>query len=111
VARQVQILFTDDLDGSPAESTVRFALDGTDFEIDLNAGHARALRDALAPYLSAARRGPGTRRTSRRGRPATTAGPDSAEVRDWARNQGIDVKDRGRIPAGLLVKFKAANGS
>jgi hypothetical protein len=112
VAQQIQTLFIDDLDGSPAEGTVRFGLDGTDFEIDLNAGHAQALRGVLAPYVSAARRGPGIRRPSRRGRTASASagGPGSAEVRDWAKNQGIEVKDRGRIPAELVVKFKAATG-
>ena len=110
MAQQIQTLFIDDLDGSAAEGTVRFGLDGTDFEIDLNAEHAQALRGALAPYVSAARRGPGPRRPSRRGRTASPSGPDSAEVRDWAKNQGIDVKDRGRIPAELVVKFKAATG-
>jgi hypothetical protein len=110
VAQRIQTLFIDDLDGSPAEGTVRFGLDGTDFEIDLSEGHAQALRGALAPYVSAARRGPGSRRPSRRGRTASTGGPESAEVRDWAKNQGIDVKDRGRIPAELVVKFKAATG-
>lgn len=110
MAQQIQTLFIDDLDGSPAEGTVRFGLDGKDFEIDLNASHAQALRGALAPYVNAARRGPSIRRPSRRGPAASTSGPDSAEVRDWAKNQGIDVKDRGRIPAELVVKFKAATG-
>ena len=56
MAHKVQTPFTDDIDGSAAEDTVRFALDGTEHEIDLNAGHARQLRDALAPYVRAARR-------------------------------------------------------
>jgi hypothetical protein len=110
MAQQIQTLLIDDLDGSPAEGTVRFGLDGTDFEIDLNAGHTQALRGVLAPYVSAARRGPGIRQPSRRGRTASASGPGSAEVRDWAKNQGIEVKDRGRIPAELVVKFKAATG-
>ena len=63
MAQKIQTLFTDDLDGSEAEGTVRFGLDGTEYEIDLNAGHAQALRDALARYVRAARRaGGGTRR-------------------------------------------------
>ena len=56
MAQKIQTLFTDDLDGSEAEGTVRFGLDGTEYEIDLNAGHAQALRDALARYARAARR-------------------------------------------------------
>lgn len=56
MAQKVQTLFIDDLDGSAAKGTVRFGLDGTEYEIDLNAKHAQALRDALARYVSAARR-------------------------------------------------------
>ena len=109
MAQKVQTLFIDDLDGSEAEGTVRFGLDGTDYEIDLNAKHAQALRDALARYVQAARRaGGGARRPARGGRKASSSGVDTTEVREWAKAQGIDVKDRGRVPAELVVKFKAA---
>ena len=56
MAQKIQILLIDDLDGSAAEGTVRFGLDGTWYEIDLNAGHDRELRDALTRYVSVARR-------------------------------------------------------
>jgi nucleoid-associated protein Lsr2 len=56
VAQKVQTVFIDDINGSAAEGTVRFGLDGTEYEIDLNAGHAQQLRDALAAYVRAARR-------------------------------------------------------
>ena len=107
MAQKVETLLVDDLDGSNAESTVRFGVDGADYEIDLSASHAQQLRDALAPYISAARRtGPSPRRTGHK----TTRAPDPTEVREWARAQGIDVKDRGRVPAELIAKFKAATG-
>ena len=109
MAQKIQILFIDDLDGSEAEGTVRFGLDGAEYEIDLNAEHAQALRDALARYVQAARRaGGGTRRPARGGRRATAGGPDSTEVREWAKAQGIEVKDRGRVPAEVIARFKAA---
>ena len=109
MAQKIQTLFIDDLDGSEADGTVRFGLDGTEYEIDLNAEHAQALRDALARYVQAARRaGGGARRSARGGRRAPAGGVDSTEVREWAKAQGIDVKDRGRVPAELVVKFKAA---
>jgi hypothetical protein len=109
VAQKIQTLFIDDLDGSEAEGTIRFGLDGTEYEIDLNAEHAQALRDVLARYVRAARRaGGGARRPARGGRRASAGGVDSTEVREWAKAQGIDVKDRGRVPAELVVKFKAA---
>ena len=109
MAQKVQTIFIDDLDASPAEGTVRFGLDGTDYEIDLNAEHAQQLRDTLARYVNAARRiGGSARRPSRSGRRAQSSGLNTTEVREWAKAQGIDVKDRGRIPAELLAKFKAA---
>jgi Lsr2 len=108
MAQKIQTLFIDDLDGSPAEGTVQFALDGTSYEIDLSTGHAQELRAALSPYVDAARKEPGTRRPARSRRKPGEGRPDSTEVRDWARSQGIEVKDRGRIPAELVVKFKAA---
>ena len=99
----------DDIDGSAADGMVRFGLDGTDYEIDLNTGHAQALRDALAPYISAARRaGNGAQRQVRNGRKAPANGVNTTEIREWAKAQGIEVKDRGRVPAELVVKFKAA---
>ncbi len=75
VAQKIQTVFIDDLDGSEAEGTVRFGLDGAAYEIDLNAEHARALRDALSRYVQAARRaGGGARRPARSGRRARADG-------------------------------------
>jgi hypothetical protein len=111
VAQKIQTLFIDDLDGSAAEGTVRFGLDGTEYEIDLNAKHARELRDALARYTGAARRAGGAaRRPVRAARRGSASGLNTTEVREWAKAQGIEVKDRGRVPAELVVKFKAATG-
>ena len=111
MAQKVQTLFVDDLDGSEAEGTVRFGLDGTEYEIDLNAKHAQQLRDAMARYVDAGRRvGASTRRPARSGRKAQPSALNTTEVREWAKAQGIEVKDRGRVPAELVVKFKAATG-
>ena len=111
MAQKVQTLFIDDLDGSAAEGTVRFGLDGTEYEIDLNAEHAQQLRDALAAYVKAGRRvGGGSRQPSRSGRRGSASGLNTTKVREWAKAQGIEVKDRGRVPAELAVKFRAANG-
>ncbi len=111
MAQKIQTLFIDDLDGSAAEGTVRFGLDGTEYEIDLSAKHARELRDALARYVGAARRANGAaRRPARGARRGSASGLNTTEVREWAKAQGIEVKDRGRVPAELVVKFKAATG-
>ena len=110
MAQKIQTLFIDDLDGSIAEGTVRFGLDGTEYEIDLNGEHAQQLRDALAPFAAVARRAGGSgRRPTRSGRRAPGA-LNTTEVREWAKAQGIEVKDRGRIPAELVVKFRSATG-
>ena len=113
VAQKIQTLFIDDIDGSAAEGTVRFALDGTDYEIDLNKQHAEALRKALAKYVEAARRSSGAaaKRPARSGRRSSASGLNTTEVREWAKAQGIEVKDRGRVPAELVVRFRAATGS
>jgi hypothetical protein len=113
VAQKVQILFIDDIDGSAAEGTVRFGLDGTEYEIDLNAEHAQQLREALAAYVRAGRRVSGTsRRPARGGHRGSASGLNTTntEVREWAKAHGIEVKDRGRMPAELVVKFKEATG-
>src|SRR6202167_4140063 len=100
MAQKIQTLFIDDLDGGEAESTVRFGLDGTEYEIDLSAKNADALPKALARYVGAARRAPGApRRAARSGRTATAGGLNATEVREWAKAQGIEVEDRGRVPA------------
>jgi len=113
MAQKVQTLYVDDLDGSVADGTVRFGLDGAEYEIDLNAKHTRELRDVLARYMAAGRRvrastSTSTSQSSRSGRKAQPNALNTTEVREWAKGQGIEVKDRGRIPAELVVKFKAA---
>jgi hypothetical protein len=109
VAQKIQTLFIDDIDGSEAEGTVRFALDGDEYEIDLNAKNAEALRKALSRYVEAARRASSRARRPARGRRRPAAGAlNNAEVREWAKDQGIEVKDRGRVPAELIVRFRAA---
>ena len=112
MAQKIQTLFIDDIDGGEAEGTVRFGLDGTEYEIDLSAKNAEALRKALARYVEAGRRAAGSaaRRPGRSGRRASANGVNTTEVREWAKSQGIEVKDRGRVPAELVVKFQAATG-
>jgi hypothetical protein len=109
MAQKIQTLFVDDLDGTEAEGTVHFGLDGTQYEIDLSPAHAKELRVTLARYTEAARKitGP-ARRPARNGRTAAANGHSTTQVRDWAKAQGIEIKDRGRVPAGVLVKFQAA---
>jgi hypothetical protein len=109
MAQKVQTLYVDDLDGSDAEGTVRFGLDGAQYEIDLNAVHASELRNALAPYLHAGRKVPSpARRAGRKRGKAAVKEAGSHEVRDWARTNGLEVKSRGRVPADVMAKFRTA---
>jgi hypothetical protein len=112
MAQKIRTLFIDDIDCSAAEGTVRFGLDGTDYEIDLSAVHAADLRAALAPFISAGRKAPGwaARRPGRAGRKAAAGGISTTEVREWARSQRIEVKDRGRVPAGIVARYHEATG-
>src|ERR1700733_5066805 len=109
VAQKITTLFIDDIDGGAAEGTVRFALDGTEYEIDLNGKHSEELRSALGKYVTHARKvGGSTRRTAtaaRGGRRSSTV--DTVAVRAWAREQGVDIKDRGRVPADVVAKYEA----
>ncbi len=105
MARKVQYLLVDDLDGGEAEETVSFGLDGTSYEIDLSKKNAKALRDALAPYVGSARRAGGRRGRGRGGRGGARTS-DTAAIREWARSQGMKISDRGRIPADIIDKYE-----
>lgn len=111
MAQRTVIELTDDIDGGPATETVLFGLDGDALEIDLNAVNADALRDALAPYVGAARRagGSGPRPVSAaRGR---TSGRDVdvRAVRAWAQANNIEVSPRGRLKGEIVEQYQAAN--
>jgi len=117
MAQRTIVQLTDDLDGKPISEgkgeTVRFSLDRTDYEIDLAEKNAKALRNDLAKYISAARRTTGGRSTGRGRGGRTGTGPvrdyDPKAVRVWAESQGIEVSQRGRVPADLVARFQAAN--
>jgi len=106
MAQRVTVELEDDLDGGPADETLRFGLGGTDYEIDLSKKNASKFRRQIAPYIEHARKaGRGQRR-----RPArTTSSRDrSADIRAWAKSQGITVSERGRIPASVIEQYEAA---
>jgi hypothetical protein len=112
MAQKVQVVLVDDLDGGSADETVTFSLDGVSYEIDLSHDNAAALRDAMASYVGHGRRiGSASRRGGSRRSPAgtSTGGTNPAEIRDWAKREGIEVNERGRISADLLAKFRAAH--
>jgi len=122
VAQRTLVQLVDDLDGSEASATVEFGLDGKTYQIDLSDKNASQLRDALEPFVEAARRLGGGRRSSKRqqaaGRSATSPSPSSSAgadrehnnaVREWARANGWDIAARGRIPASVIEAYQNRN--
>ena len=109
MAQRVNIVLEDDLDGSDADETVTFGLDGVTYEIDLNSDNAAQLRDALAPFVGHARRASGRRAPARAVAPRSTGKRDLADVRDWARHHGHKVSDRGRISAEVQAAYDKAH--
>ena len=117
MARKVQVILSDDLDENlPADETVSFSLDGTSYEIDLSEKNAEELRNAFSRYVQAARKvGRGSGRASGGGRSRATGGggrmdrEQAGAIREWARKNGHEVSDRGRIPASVVEAFEAAH--
>jgi len=108
MAQRVQVLLVDDINGAEAAETVLFSLDGVSYEIDLTTGNAKKLRDDLAGWVGHARRS-GGRKSSRRAGAAGARRADLGAVREWARNNGHKVSDRGRISADILAAYDKAN--
>ncbi|NMH97461.1 histone-like nucleoid-structuring protein Lsr2 [Pseudonocardia acidicola] len=112
MSQKVEVRLIDDVDGSEASTTVSFALDGRDYEIDLSEDNRRRLDDMLRPYLAAARRA--GRRAAAPARGRVTSPVDRAHndaVRAWARGNGHQVSARGRIPAQILQAYEARDSA
>lgn len=110
LARSVVRELVDDIDDDPATETVRLSYRGVDYEVDLSTRNAAALDEALAPYLRSSRR-------VRRGRTARSStatpggsAPSPKDVRSWARSQGIEVSERGRVRAEVTRRYQEAHG-
>ncbi|WP_104044512.1 histone-like nucleoid-structuring protein Lsr2 [Arthrobacter sp. ZGTC412] len=110
MAKKTVVLLEDDIDGSEANQTVNFALDGTEYEIDLNDGHANELREALERFTNAGRKVTGARgsRQTTSARKTGTSGVDAKAVRRWATENGIQVNARGRIQAEVVDAYHEA---
>ena len=105
--RKVQVVLQDDIDGSEPAKTVQFSLDGTAYEIDLGEQNAAALRDALAPWIAAARRASPGHIPSPRSKPRRSS--ETVDIRRWAKENDIPVSDRGRISVDLRTQYEAAH--
>jgi hypothetical protein len=105
MAQKITVALQDDLDGGPADETVRFATGGAGYEIDLSATNAAAFRQQLAPFIAHARKaGRGPHRRPRR---SAASRPRSGGIRAWAKEAGIAVSERGRIPARVVEQYHA----
>ncbi len=111
MAQKVEVLLIDDLSGGKADETVQFGLDGVQYEIDLSEENASKLRAELTPYVEAARRVSGRGRRGRGVGRKPAGQPSTREVRKWAKEHGMEVSDRGRIPADVYAKFQEAKGA
>jgi Lsr2 len=117
MAKKVTIEISDDIDGSQADQTVPFGLDGAAYEIDLSNPNANTLRAALEPFVAAARRTGGRRIKVAVGQATDTTKEEpraaadytaTHDIRSWARNNGYEVADRGRIPASIVDAYHAS---
>jgi hypothetical protein len=109
MAKRVQVIHTDDIDGSEAAETITFALDGISYSIDLSAHNAKKLRDAFAPYIAAGERdrSASSRRTASSRRKST--GTAATDIRAWAAAQGMQVSARGRVSAEVREAYERAH--
>jgi hypothetical protein len=109
MAQRVTVALEDDLDGGPAAETVRFAFGGAEYEIDLSKKNAASFRKQLVPFIEHARKS-GRARSRRAGRTVASR-QRSGDVRAWAKENGIAVSERGRIPASVVEQYQAATAS
>jgi hypothetical protein len=106
MATKIAVALEDDLDGGPADETVRFRISGAEYEIDLSKKNAKTFRAGVAPFVEHARKaGRGSRRGPAR---PSSARERSGDIRAWAKAAGIAISDRGRIPASVVEQYEAA---
>ena len=113
MAKQTTVTLIDDIDGSKADESVEFAIDGKSYEIDLSSANSTRLRDALAPFVGAARRSGGRRSGSASASPAPARQGTDRElnqaIREWAQKEGMKISERGRIPSNVLEAYHAGH--
>ena len=108
MAQKTLVILEDDLEGGEAAETVSFSLDGVAYEIDLSAKNAAKLRDAMALYVGSARR-VGGRASRGKGKATRPGNTRTSDIREWARSTGLEVSERGRIPASIVEQYEKAH--
>ena len=104
MAKKTVVSLVDDIDGAEAVETISFSINGTSYEIDLSSSNSKAFHKALKPYVEA-----GRKTSARSARRSSSPGPSPRDIRAWAAANGVGVPVRGRIPAGVQDKYRAAN--
>lgn len=107
MAKKTIAKYYSDLSGdeiSVGTPTIKFGLEGASYEIDLTEAEQQAIRESLAPYIDAGRKATGARRSG-----TVTSGPSPKDVRTWAKDSGLDVPARGRIPATIIAAYQEAH--
>lgn len=110
MAQRVEVLLIDDLNGQDAQETVRFATDGSEYEIDLTMENAAQLRSALSKYVERARKVDGSR-GNRSGHAALSSArqrENLQQIRNWARENGYNPSSRGRISRTIRNAYDEA---
>lgn len=106
MATKTLVQLTDDLDPSrEATDTVRFALDSTEYEIDLSDDHINELRSTFSKYIQHARKVGGRRGSAVTARQSSGRRTDLGQVRQWAAENGVELSTRGRIAGGVLAAY------
>ncbi|MET3860720.1 hypothetical protein ABIE38_001642 [Dietzia sp. 2505] len=112
MAQQFQVRYIDDIDGTELgeeANSISFAFEGKEYSIDLSDENADAFREVMAPYIDAGHRVTGGRNKPARKAAAKSSSGDTKAIREWARENGFEVSDRGRIPADVMEAYAAAN--
>lgn len=116
MAQRVITTLVDDITGGDADETITFGLDGKTYEIDLNAKNSKKLRAALDDFIKAGRKtggktsGKTTSSRTKTGK-AGNNGHSTSDIRNWAKENGYNVNDRGRVPASIREAYEKANAA
>lgn len=112
MAQRVSVVYTDDLDNTEGSDvrTVQFGFLDASYEIDLGPANTKHFQDLIAPYVAAARKAGGTQRRQRVSR-SNASRDRSGEIRKWARERGITISERGRIPGEVVAQYNAAQNA
>lgn len=109
MAKRTITTLVDDIDGGDATASFAFTFAGKSYEIDLNDANAEKFREALAPWIDAARAVAKNGAAPAPARGSRLARNDLAAIRKWAKDNGHDVSNRGRIPGSVIEAYEAAH--